>query len=122
MFQRFSALIPVREKFKGFRIIGCDGTRLNLQYDPKNTETFMSNIRERKGINQMHLVVFHDLLNFVYLDAVTQYGNDMNEYEAANIMIERSDPEDKDILIFDRGFDSICQVRSLSITSSNACC
>lgn len=107
MFLRFSALIPVREKFKGFRIIGCDGTRLNLQYDPKNKDTFISNIRGRKGINQMHLVVFHDLLNSVYLDAVTQYGNDMNEYEAANIMIDRSDPEGKDILIFDRGFDSL---------------
>ena len=107
MFLRFSALIPVIKKYKGYRIIACDGTRLNLQYDPKNTDTFISNIPNRKGINQMHLVAFHDLLNSVYVDAVTQSGNDMDEYEAANIMIDRSDPETKDILIFDRGFDSI---------------
>ena len=76
MFLRFSALIPVKNKYKGYRLIACDGTRLNLQYDPKNTDTFISNIRDRKGINQMHLVVFHDILNSVYVDAVTQSGND----------------------------------------------
>lgn len=107
MFLRFSTVIPVRKKYKGYRVIACDGTRLNLQYDPKNTDTFISNIRDRKGINQMHLVAFHDLLNSVYVDAVTKYGNDTDEYEAANIMIDRSDPDSKDILIFDRGFDSV---------------
>lgn len=107
MFLRFSAMIPVRKKYKGYRIIACDGTRLNLQYDPKNTDTFISNIPDRKGINQMHLVALHDLLNSIYVDAVIKYGNDTDEYEAANIMIDRSDPEEKEILIFDRGFDSI---------------
>ena len=107
MFLRFSASIPVRNKYKGYRVVACDGTRLNLQYDPKNPDTFMSNVRDRKGINQMHLVVFHDLLNSVYVDAVTKYGNDIDEYDAANIMIDRSDSESKDIMIFDRGFDSI---------------
>ena len=107
MFLRFSALIHIKNKYKGYRLIACDGTRLNLQYDPKNSDTFMSNIPNRKGINQMHLVAFYDLLNSAFIDAVIKYGNDTDEYEAANTMLDRSNPEDKDIMIFDRGFDSI---------------
>lgn len=107
LFSSFTSLLPCGQRFKGLRLIGCDGTRLNLPYNPNDTDTFMNNIPGRKGINQMHMTVFHDLLNDFFIDACFDYGNSMDEYSAFNTMIDRfNGNRDKTLFIADRGFSS----------------
>lgn len=106
LFHLISDELPYTEKFKGFRLIACDGSRLDLPYNPKDLETFVQNIEGRKGYNQMHLTTLFDLLNNVYLDVSFQYGNEMDERRDFCTMIDCFKSDDKCIFICDRGFSS----------------
>ena len=43
----------VTKLFHGFQLVACDGSRLNLPYNPKDTDTYIKCIGGRKGINQL---------------------------------------------------------------------
>ena len=106
LFYSFTNTSPRTEKFMGYQLVACDGTRLNLPYNPNDPKTFVQNIKNRKGINQMHMTVFYDCLNKIYLDAFMQYGNAINEHEAFCRMVDRYDYDIPTIFIADRGFCS----------------
>ena len=51
LFYRFTRKIPLLKTFRGFRLIACDGSRLNLPYNPSDQDTYIQCIKNRKGIN-----------------------------------------------------------------------
>ena len=42
LFFQFNRTIPVTKTFRGYRLIACDGTRLNLPYNPSDHSTLWS--------------------------------------------------------------------------------
>jgi hypothetical protein len=90
--------------FRGYRLIGIDGSDVNIPFNPRHPETFIAKVNSR-GSNSIHLNAFYDLLNKVYLDSVIQTAHCKNEFRAATDMIDRSKLENA-ILLFDRGYES----------------
>ena len=109
LFYQFTSTIPVSKTFKGYQLVSCDGSRLNLPYNPSDTDTFCQCIKGRKGINQLHMNALYDLKNDIFLDIVLQTVPKMNEKDALCQILDRQKEADsgrKRIYIADRGFVS----------------
>ena len=55
---------------EGYLLLAGDGSDINIPYNPIDAETYHQNAGKR-GYNQLHLNVLYDLLNGIYIDAVT---------------------------------------------------
>ena len=74
--------------FKGYRLIACDGSNINISYDPKDEETYFTH-GEAKGFNQLHLNAMYDLLDKIYTDIIIQPARKENEHKAFCDMVDR---------------------------------
>lgn len=104
LFLSFTSLIPVLRTFCGYRLIACDGSRLNLPYNPSDPDTFIKCIENRKGINQMHLNCLYDILNDLFLDTELQPIKQMDEKNAFCRFLENQPSSQLIIYIADRGY------------------
>ncbi len=55
--------------FKGYRLIACDGSDINIAHNTTDSETYFKSGKS-KGFNQLHLNAVYDLLNKTYTDIV----------------------------------------------------
>ena len=109
LFYQFTSRIPVLTTFHGYQLVSCDGSRLNLPYNPSDTDTFCQYIKGRKGINQLHMNALYDLQNDIFLDIVLQPVSEMNEKDAFCQILghqKEADSGRKRIYLADRGFVS----------------
>lgn len=107
LFYSFSNAIPVPKKFQGYQIVACDGSRINLPYNPSDKDSFIKCIKGRKGINQVHLNALYDPLNDIFLDAELQSINQMNEKAAFTDFLDKyANDTAKRIFLADRGYVS----------------
>lgn len=107
VFSCFTKQIPIRNKFHGYQLVACDGSRINLPYNPSDPDTFIQCIEGRKGINQVHLNALYDPLNDLFLDAILQGIHEMDEKGALVSLLNRhANAEHKRIYICDRGYAS----------------
>ena len=104
LFYRFTQKIPALKTFHGNRLIAMDGTRLNLPYNPSDPDTFIKSIKDRKGINQMHLNAMYDILNDVFVDFELQSIHQMDEKNAFCRLLKNQVGSPKSIFIADRGY------------------
>ena len=79
LFLHFTQKAQILKKFRGYQLIGADGSRVNLPYNPSDAFSHINCIQGRKGINQVHLNTFYDLLNDIFLDAELQGIREMDE-------------------------------------------
>jgi len=93
--------------YKGYRLLACDGTRLNIAYNPEDTETFCNSAGGE--YNQLHLNTLYDIGNNIYIDAAIQNLTEMDERRALCDMLDRfcENTEDKAIFMADRGYESL---------------
>ncbi len=107
LFLHFTRKITVLKTFKGYQLIGADGSRINLPYNPSDMFSHIDCIEGRRGINQVHLNTFYDLLNDTFLDAELQGIREMDEKKAFCTLLGRQkDSGRKQIFIADRGYAS----------------
>ncbi|WP_035766978.1 IS4 family transposase, partial [Butyrivibrio sp. NC2002] len=105
LFFLFNRTIPVTKTFRGYRLIACDGTRLNLPYNPSDHRTLVNNIEGRKGFNQAHMNALYDILNDLFIDVEIQGMNEMDENGAfCRFLDKHSKLCSKTIYIADRGY------------------
>lgn len=110
MFNDFNKTTSVydAERFNGYRLLAVDGSDVNIALNPDSDTYFAPECnKSEKGFNQFHLNAMFDILNCVYTDAVVQPGPKEHEVEAARIMIKRFQPDDKNIVLADRGYASL---------------
>lgn len=69
--------------YKGFRLLACDGSDINIPHNPNDRTTYFQSIPGTKGFNQMHLNALYDLFGGFYQDAVIQPARSENKYLAA---------------------------------------
>lgn len=91
--------------FRGYRLIGVDGTTTDL---PRNAAapSFVRHDGIPKGVNQLHLTPLYDLLSRTFVDAVIQPEPRKDEIGALITMLKRNDFAQKTLIIADRGFES----------------
>ena len=93
------------KRFKGYKLIACDGSDINIAHNPADTETYFK-CGNSKGFNQLHLNAMYDLLNRTYSDIVIQPSRSENEHAAFCDMVDRYNGDLKSIFITDRGYES----------------
>ena len=107
LFHLFTEKINVQKRFRGYRLLAFDGSRINLPYNPSDPETFISCIRGRRGINQIHLNALYDILNDIFIDAELHSVHCMNEDAAfCHALDHYRSSIQKAIYIADRGLAS----------------
>lgn len=94
------------KSYKGYKLIACDGSDLSITHNPADKKTYIQSQTTVKGYNQLHLNVFYDLLERVYIDAIIQPVREENEKRAMCDMIDRYQSNSKSIFIADRGYES----------------
>lgn len=94
------------KSYKGYKLIACDGSDLSITHNPEDKKTYIQSQTTVKGYNQLHLNVFYDLLERVYIDAIIQPVREENEKRAMCDMIDRYQSNSKSIFIADRGYES----------------
>ena len=107
LFYQFNQSISDSKTFHGYRLIACDGTRLNLPYNSADKNTLVDNIEGRKGFNQTHLNALYDILNDLFIDVEIQGMPEMNEKAAfCRFLDKQSETASENIFIADRGYAS----------------
>lgn len=91
--------------FKGYRLIACDGSDINIAHNPNDKESYFTNGKVR-GFNQLPLNAMYDLTNKIYTDVVIQPGRIEKEHKAFCDMVDRYDGMWKTVFIVDRGYES----------------
>lgn len=106
LFYEFNALFPLEKKYKGYRLLACDGSDLNIARNPKDADTHFQSLPTDKGFNQLHLNALYDLCERRYTDAVIQPARKKNESLAMTQMVDRCTTQEKTIFIADRGYET----------------
>lgn len=106
LLNRFTASFPDRKTFNGYRLLAVDGSNLCIAHNPEDVDTYFQASPDLKGYNLLHLNAMYDLCNHLYVDAVVQPGRKENERRALIDMVDRSDLDDKVIVIADRNYES----------------
>ena len=107
VFHQFTRKIPAGKSFYGYRTVACDGSRINLPYNPSDPDTHTNYIKGRKGINQAHLNALYDIQNDLFIDIELQNIPSLDEKGAFCRMLDRRAGSDrKTIYIADRGYAS----------------
>ncbi len=90
--------------FRGYRLLACDGSDINIPYNPLDLETYHQNA-DKKGYNQLHPNAFFDILNGIYTDCVLEPDRKCHERAAFNVMVDRYKPTVPAIIMADRGYE-----------------
>ena len=107
LFSQFTNKINAPKSFGGYQLIACDGSRINLPYNPSDPDTFIQCIAGRKGINQIHMNALYDPLNDIFLDIILQGVHQLNEKEAFVRFLDKyAQDSRKRIFLADRGYAS----------------
>lgn len=106
LFQQFNNAFPFSKRYKGFHLVSCDGTDVNLLRDKNDNTYFVDYASKENGYYQLHLNVLHHVGENRYLDAVIQPRPSIDEQTAFCTMIDRCNLDDKTIFIADRGYPS----------------
>lgn len=101
--QKVSNYLSLRT-FQKYRVIAVDGSDINIPYNPSDLESFHQN-GDKKGYNQLHLNVLHDVLNGFYVDAVLEPDKKCHERAAFIKMVDRNYIVDPCVYMGDRGYE-----------------
>lgn len=89
---------------KGYHIIACDGSDVNIPFDPNDKETFCQH-GSNKPYSQFHVNALYDCLNDIYWDAVIDTASKTRECDALKEMILKHNYPESSIIIADRGYE-----------------
>lgn len=106
LFYKFNEAFSEKTLYRGYRLLACDGSDLNIARNPDDTDNYFQSSPEQRGFNQLHLNALYDLGSRRYVDAVIQPGRKNNESRAMTDMIDRYHSDVKTIFIADRGYES----------------
>lgn len=89
-----------------YRLLACDGSDLNIFYDPEDSGSFFNGRKDVKGYNQLHLNALYDLNSRKYTDILIEKSRINSESKALVSMIKRMPAADKTIILADRGYET----------------
>lgn len=106
LFQQFNCCFPYTKTYRGYQLLACNGSALNIFRNPKDADTYFQSQPSDKSFNQLHLNALFDLCEKRYVDAVIQPVRKMNECAAMTQMIDHYHGSQTTIFIADRNYES----------------
>lgn len=106
LFNQFNQCFPEEKTYRGYRLIACDGTDLNIPLNPDDEDTYFQSSPDTKGFNLYHLDAMYDLCSRRYSDIMIMPRRKANERRSMAAMVDRSKFPEKTIFIADRGYES----------------
>ena len=88
LFYHFTQRLPTVQTYDGFQLLACDGSDLNISYDPDDWESCKPSGNGKRGSNQLHLHALYDLCNKKYTDIRIEKTMVSNESRALIQMLE----------------------------------
>ena len=90
--------------WKGYHVIACDGSDVNIAYDEKDEDTKRQN-GNNKPFSQLHIYGLFDCINHVFWDTSIDTVTKTRECAALMKMIMRHDYPVNSIITADRGYE-----------------
>ena len=91
--------------FNGYYILACDGSDINIPYNPDDEETFHAGKDGNRGYNQLHLNALYDVCNHIYQDIQIDTHTKKNEACSLEGMIKVHNYPENSLIICDRGYE-----------------
>lgn len=102
----FTDGVDCTRTYKGYYMLACDGSDINIPYNPNDKETYHSPNKEgQKGYNQFHLNALYDIENGIFQDALIDTHDKSNETDSLEQMIKEGNYPKNSIIIADRGYE-----------------
>ena len=118
VFDEFTKKIAPVENFRGYRLLACDGTSVNLPRNPADTSTSVHAKPTAESYNMLHINAMYDLMNGIYTDYTIDLGMNIAESAALVQMASKLKHPEKTILTADRGYgylSTICKLTELRL-------
>ncbi len=106
LFSKFTSLAVNPNYYDGYRMLAVDGSDLCIAHNPNDEKNYFRATESAKGYNILHLNAMYDLCSRTYMDTIIQSGREENEFQALIDMVDRSDIEEKAIIIADLGYEN----------------
>lgn len=72
LFHEFVRICDTPKTYKGYRLLACDGSDLNIALNKTDKSTYFRSLPNDKGFNQLHLNALYDINSLCYTDAIIQ--------------------------------------------------
>lgn len=105
VFKLFTNEFENYKTYKGYYLLACDGSDINICHNPKDKETYYVPTTATRGFNQLHLNALYDVLNQVFQDVYIDTARKTNECNSLEKMIRNRNYPVRSIVICDRGYE-----------------
>ena len=105
VFRLFTNSFENYKTYKGYHLLACDGSDINICHNPKDKDTYYIQTSATKGYNQLHLNALYDVLNHIFQDVYIDTAKKSNECNALSKMIFNRQYPNQSIIIGDRGYE-----------------
>ena len=104
LFYTFTHSFHHYRTYKGYYILACDGSDINIPFDTKDEDTFCLN-GKNKPYSQFHLNALYDCMNQIYWDLNIDNASKTRECAALEEMISNRRYPSNSIIVADRGYE-----------------
>lgn len=104
LLSEFNSKFSMDKKYKGYQLLACDGSDINIFHNPNDQSTYYCNPGSEKGFNELHLDALYDLCSRRYLHINIAGRHDQNEQRAMVDFIDNYEYNNKTIFIADRNY------------------
>ncbi|MGX8680075.1 MAG: IS4 family transposase [bacterium] len=105
VFHLFNRAFDCCRTYRGFHLIACDGTDVNIPYDPHDKGTSI-NGKTKSPYSQYHVHALYDCLNGIYRDIRITPRAEIGEVRSLEEMIRDRVYPARSVIICDRGYES----------------
>jgi hypothetical protein len=103
------------KRHKGYRVLAIDGSELRLDKTKENKDIFLSQGTASENKTNARISLLYDVISHYVIDAqIGSIGVSEREYAMKNLARFSSVCDEKDIVIFDRGYPSRNMIAALS--------
>jgi hypothetical protein len=108
-------VLPKIKRHKGYRVLAIDGSELRLDKTKENKDIFLSQGTASENKTNARISLLYDVISHYVIDAqIGSIGVSEREYAMKNLARFSSVCDEKDIVIFDRGYPSRNMIAALS--------
>lgn len=119
LFSSLNQKFPFKKTFKGYHLLACDGSDLNLPPLPGDVSTCVASNTEGSVFYQYHLNSVYDICEERFADILIHPRASYDEREAFLAFLQRNEIPGKCLFIADRGYFSLNVIAHLVNSASS---
>lgn len=106
LLMHFTHKLPQKSYSGDFQLLACDGSDINVFFDPDDRESYRPSAPSKKGSNHLHLHAMYDLASQQYTNVLIEKTIVKNESRALIRMLQQIKDHSKTIILADRGYET----------------